>query len=458
MYINDLLMEETPLVTGSMAKYPYAEWIEEKFSCMTNFDEPYQLSRRSECGEFIYVPRGVCPVGKKDNRVKGHICGIEDKIIPRDEEQTRIIRESTELLEQGITHCMKSPTGSGKTIMALKVISNINKPTLIVVPKDDLMEQWLKEIHKFLMIPESRVGVIQQDICDYKGKWVVVAMLHSIAKKGRYPAAMYRQFGMVLVDEVDRIPTDHFGAMLELFPAALRWGISATTERKDGKHLYIQAHIGPVLVESDKAPMEFKVIRYESSWECPRRKVVEDGRVIFKRVAHKAGKCGHIISSIIKHRPTNERVVWLAQASYNRDRRVVIFSDRVEHLENLYAMARKAGVPARDMGFYVGAREIDGKKKHISRSEKERVKHKRVIFATYQMLKYGTDIPWLDTLILATPRSDVEQIVGRIIRIWPGKKKPIVFDINFCDSPVFKGYGKKRLSFYKSKGAVVKLK
>lgn len=456
--IDDLLMEEIPLVTGAMAKYPYEKWIEDKFSCMSNFEEPYQLSRVSECGKYIYVPREVCPVGKKDTRVRGHDCGIESKITPRDKEQARVIQESYDLLNQGISHIVRCPTGFGKSLVGLDVAAKINKPTLIIVPKDDLMEQWLNNIHKFLRIPQSRVGVIQQNVCDYNAKWVVVGMLHSLSKEGRYPADMYRYFGLVVVDECERVPTDSFGSVMEIFPAALRLGMSATPTRKDGKDLYLQAHIGPILVQSDSAPMEFKVIRYESSWECPRRKVVDNGVVKMKRVPHTAGKCGHVISSIIKHRPTNEKICWVAKAAYEKDRRIVIFSDRVEHLEELFEICRQMGVPQKDMGYYVGARNVDGKKKTISRAEKEKVKHRKIIFATYGMLKYGTDIPWLDTLILASPRSDVEQIIGRIIRVWPGKKKPIAFDFNYSDSPVFAGYGKKRMSFYKSKGAEVKLK
>lgn len=452
------MMEETPILTGAMAKYKYEPWIEEQFSCMTNYEEPYTMYKLSDCGEYIYVPRGVCPIGKKDLRVRGYPCGMASRVKPRDDEQRRIIKECTELLKQDISFILRASTGFGKTPCALDIISRINRPTLIIVTKDDLVDHWLSEIREHLMIPRNRVGIIQQDICDYKGKWIVVAMLQSISKAGRYPAEMYKQFGLVVVDEVDRIPTDTFGTSMEIFPAIIRMGMSATPKRKDGRDNFIQAHIGPVLVTSDKDTLGFKAIRYNSDWECPRRKVMEDGVAKIKRVPHSAGKCGHIINSIIKHEPTNRLDAWLVNAAYTAGRYLIVYSDRVAHLEHLMELSVEAGVPRRDMAFYVSSRNIDGKKKKMSKADKATALTKKIVFATYGMFGYGTNDPKRDTELLTTPRSDVEQIIGRITRIFKGKKKPIVLDIDFIDSPVFRGYGKKRKAFYKSKNAEFKQK
>ena len=371
-------MMEKPLVTDAVAMYPYEKWIEKQFTCKSNFGDTYDLFRVSPCGEYIYVPRGVCPVGDKDKRIVGHDCGFESSIKPRDDEQKRIINECVDLLEQGITFTMRSPTGSGKGVMGLEIIKRVNKPTLVVVAKDDLMVQWTKNIHKFLKIPHSRVGVIQQDVCEYKNKWIVVAMLHSVSKEDRYPEDMYKHFGFIMIDEIARIPTNHLGTILELFPAYLRMGMSAKVKRKDGRDLYIESHIGPTLVESDQAPMDFKVVRYTSDWECPRWKTVVDGKVVMRRAPHTGIKCGHIINSIVKHVPTNNFWAWLIKAAYDKGRDVIFFSDRVEHLEQIMELAAKRGVPRKDMAFYVGTRIIDGKKKKMSRGEKERAKKKRI--------------------------------------------------------------------------------
>lgn len=455
---DTLKMNTVPLVTAAMAKYEFDERIRQKFTLEDNFEETYTMYRESPCGKFIYVPREVCPIGTKDLRVKGHTCGMISKVKPRNSEQARVIKESTALLKEGRSHCMRAPTGFGKSVVALDIIAKINKPTLIIVPKDDLMEQWLDNVRTFLKIPENRIGVIQQDICDFRAKWVVVGMLHSIAKESRYPRDMYNHFGLVLTDENHRAAADHFSTVMQLFPAYLRLGISATQKRKDGRDKIIQANIGPVLVETDMMPMDFKVVRYESSWECPRRQVVTNKAVEYRRVEHSPARCGHIINSIAKHEPTNRKIAWLANAAYKRGRHMIVFSDRVDHLEHLMELTRQEGVPARDMDYYVGARNVDGKRKTMNRGELEAAKGKRILFATYSKMKEGTDLPWFDTLILGTPRSDVEQVVGRIIREYEDKKMPMVFDFNYRDSNVFKSYGKSRIKFYESKNAVINFK
>jgi superfamily II DNA or RNA helicase len=78
----------------------------------------------------------------------------------------------------------------------------------------------------------------------------------------------------------------------------------------------------------------------------------------------------------------------------------------------------------------------------------------RIIVATYQMASEGYDNPDLDTLILASPKCNVEQSIGRILR----KKninEAVVIDLNDCIS-IFNNWNKKRQSFYKSRNFKIK--
>jgi superfamily II DNA or RNA helicase len=57
---------------------------------------------------------------------------------------------------------------------------------------------------------------------------------------------------------------------------------------------------------------------------------------------------------------------------------------------------------------------------------------KNIIFGTFSQAHEGLDIPSLDTIILATPKSDIKQSIGRILRETVGKKNdPHIYDI--CD-------------------------
>jgi superfamily II DNA or RNA helicase len=80
----------------------------------------------------------------------------------------------------------------------------------------------------------------------------------------------------------------------------------------------------------------------------------------------------------------------------------------------------------------------------------------RIIVATYQMASEGYDNPELDTLILASPKGNVEQAVGRILRK-KNKNAAVVVDINDCIS-IFNNWNKKRQTFYKSRNFIIKQK
>ena len=71
-----------------------------------------------------------------------------------------------------------------------------------------------------------------------------------------------------------------------------------------------------------------------------------------------------------------------------------------------------------------------------------------VIVGTYQASGEGFDVPALDTLILSTPKSDVQQAVGRILR-QKNTNIPLVIDIVDCFS-LFRGMYYKRKKFYKN--------
>lgn len=443
--IEDLIIEQQPLLTGAMAKYRHTNALEKKFSAMSRFDEPYIMYKTTEAssGDYIYVPRAVCPVGVKDTRTKGFKTGFVSKIKARDAEQQRIFDDTYAFLAEGLSGTLRAGTGRGKTVAGLEVMCRLQRSTLVVVPKEDLMDQWYNRIIDFVGIPKNRIGFVQGDVCDYQAKWVVLSMVHSIAKEGRYPKDLYQMFGLTIFDEVHRMAADTFSQALEILPSYLRLGLSATPERADGKELLVEAHIGPVRVISDAAPMSFKVLIYRSSWECPRRMV--DGEL--RRMEHSAGKCGHVINMLAGHKPTNLKIAEFIGKSYRKERFMIVFSDRVEHLQDLMGLAKAAGVPQKDMDFYIGT---------MSKSEKNKAVGKRVLFATYGMMKEGTDLPWFDTLIFATPRSDVKQAVGRILREYENKKPPVVFDVVHEDSPVFHGYSKKRRAYYDEAKAVVK--
>ena len=66
------------------------------------------------------------------------------------------------------------------------------------------------------------------------------------------------------------------------------------------------------------------------------------------------------------------------------------------------------------------------------------------------MCKEGFDVATLNTLMIATSRPDVDQIVGRILRVDKADRKvdPLIIDIV---DPPFRRQFQTRLSLYKSR-------
>jgi predicted helicase len=79
-----------------------------------------------------------------------------------------------------------------------------------------------------------------------------------------------------------------------------------------------------------------------------------------------------------------------------------------------------------------------------------------IIIGTYSLAHEGLDIPKLDTLILSTPKSDIVQSVGRILRETKTKKNdPIVIDIVDMWG-IFEYQYYKRQKFYRKTGFMIK--
>ena len=83
------------------------------------------------------------------------------------------------------------------------------------------------------------------------------------------------------------------------------------------------------------------------------------------------------------------------------------------------------------------------KEKDLKESEK-----KTIILATYQMAAEALDIKSLTTLFLATPKSDIVQAVGRILR--QKHSQPLILDIIDSHDPFLNQFNKRK-SYYNSK-------
>lgn len=335
------------------------------------------------------------------------------------------------------------------TWVALALAAALGVPVLVVCTKDDLVTQWKQRILQHTDVEANQIGLIQQNTCDVYGKKIVIASIKSLSIPGRYPPAIRSLFGLVVYDEVHRLGADTFQTVSRMFPAKWRLGLSATPVRIDGKEIVFFANIGPIRVVGVGVPMIPKVLRYDSGWRCPRIRQTDKvtGEKKLVKLPHMAGKAGHVLKYLLRDQDRNKLIVWLMKKAYANNRRAVIFSNQIDHLELLRDLGVKAGIPTSAFGQYYGS---------SSEAKLDAAAIKPMVLATPGKAGDGTDKPWWDCAFLVSPFSNVAQIAGRVLREYPDKLQPVIFDISDRDSHVFAGYENKRDEYYASVGGKVK--
>ena len=128
-------------------------------------------------------------------------------------------------------------------------------------------------------------------------------------------------------------------------------------------------------------------------------------------------------------------------------RRLLILSDRREHLIDFATMFAAQGLTS--IGYYVGG---------MKQVDLDTSATKQIILGTYAMASEGMNIPTLNTILLATPKSNIEQSVGRILRQKKEERTVAPRILDILDTVFMEANGQwaKRRKFYKSCGYSIK--
>lgn len=325
------------------------------------------------------------------------------------------------------------PTGYGKTTVALHVLSTMRVKTLIIVHKEFLMNQWIERIQQFL--PTASIGIIRQNKVDVAGKDIVIAMLQSLSMK-TYAREVFAGFGLTIIDETHHICSKTFSCALFNVCTKYVLGLSATPERKDGLTKVLHWCIGPVCYKVDRDTSQMRITTEIKHFDCDAFSTMEVPLSVTGRVS-----VPEIINLITNVDERNAYIVDAIVRFHDEGRKTIVLTDRRNHCELLRDALIARGLT--DVGLYMG-----GMKQH----ELKKSEALPIIVATYSLAHEGLDIPALDTLILATPKTDVVQATGRIMRSGGGRKHdPYILDIVDTFS-VLPRQGKKRKAFYVSSG------
>jgi len=319
-------------------------------------------------------------------------------------------------------------TVTHNTVMGLKIISLLKKKTLIIVHKEFLMNQWIERIAEFL--PTARVGKIQGNVVDIYNKDIVIGMVQTLYDK-EYAPTVFEEFGLTIIDEVHRICSEQFSRTLFKTIMPYMLGISATVERKDKLTKVLHMFIGDKIYSEKRENDDMvcvRAIEYKSP-DADFNEVEVDFRG--------SPKYSTMISKLCEFGPRSDFIVRIIRdlLEENPENQMMILCHNRSLLAYLYESIKHKELAT--VGYYVGG---------MKQTNLQETESKQIVLATYAMAAEALDIKTLSTLVMVTPKTDITQSVGRILRM--KHESPIIVDI-VDTHDLFQNQWVQRRRFYK---------
>jgi superfamily II DNA or RNA helicase len=329
-------------------------------------------------------------------------------------------------------------TVTHNTVMALKIISEIKKKTIILVHKEFLMNQWIERMAEF--VPSARIGKIQGPVFDIDEKDVVIGMIQTLHSR-EFPPGSFDSFGLTVIDEVHRIGSEEFSKTLFSVVTPYMLGISATVERKDRLTRLLYMFIGPKIYSEERTDDD--VVQVRAVFFKTRDLEFNTTEYDFRG----APKYSTMITKLCQFGPRSDFIVRILcdLLQEHPEKQIMVLAHNRELLSYLYeAIRNRISAEENTVGFYVGGM----KEKDLKITE-----GRRIVLATYAMAAEALDIKTLSTLVMATPKTDIEQSVGRILRA--KGQNPIVVDVVDSHEYLRRQYNTRRQFYKKCKYKIV---
>ncbi len=333
---------------------------------------------------------------------------------------------------------LSAPTGSGKTVMALFIISRRNQPALIVVHTKDLAFQWMERIEQFLGIPKDAVGFIGGGNIKM-GETITVALVQTLYKCAE---DISKKIGFLVVDECHRCPSRTFTEAVTEFDSKYMLGLSATPYRRDNLSRLIFWHLGDVHHKIDQGRL------VQSGDVLAAEVIIRETE--FKPYYDPVNEYSKMMSELTQDDQRNRLIASDIAGEVEHNQGVcLVLSDRKKHCETLQSILRfRYKISA---GLLIGDLNTDERQKVLDRLNQGDIK---VLIATGQLIGEGFDRSDLSPLFLVTPikfSGRVLQYLGRVLRPAPGKKKARVYDYVDVHVDVLKAMARARQKVYDSK-------
>jgi superfamily II DNA or RNA helicase len=198
-------------------------------------------------------------------------------------------------------------------------------------------------------------------------------------------------------------------------------GLSATPDREDGLSKVFEYHLGePVYKNTKREPDKEAVVK--AVWFSSEDPAYTEVPVNWRGEPVTA----KLLNQVAEFEPRNNKILGLIdEYAQDKDRFILILSDRISQLE--WFEKALTGLPAKYLhGYYIGGMKQAKLDDNATTCQ--------ILLATYQMASEAFSVKKLNTVVLATPRKNVEQSTGRIFRQRIDERKVAPHIVDIIDS------------------------
>ena len=342
------------------------------------------------------------------------------------------------------TGVLAATTAFGKTILAIRMMAERGRNTLILVHRRQLMDQWIERLTAFSTMPRDAIGMIGGGRRKPKGQ-VDVALIQSLVRKGEVDDIV-GSYGHLVVDECHHLSAVSFELVARRSKARYILGLSATVTRKDGHHPIIVMQCGPVRhrvdarTEAAKRPFGHVVRIRDTSFQLQ------------ATLGTPAPSIQDVFKELVDDEVRNDLIFDDVLCALEAGRSPVVITERTAHLETI---AKRLERFARHVVVLRGGQSEKQRRDTAARLAAIPQGEERVIVATGRYLGEGFDDSRLDTLFLTMPiawKGTLAQYAGRLHRLNDAKREVIIYDYVDGRVPVLARMAAKRRIGYQSIG------
>jgi len=435
------------------AAFKNPEFYKNQAMRLPTYNKPRIIHLAEDFEEYIGLPRGCLEDLQKFFESYQVETKINDELNSGKLIQTTFSGQLTDTqLEAGralIQHdngILAAGTAFGKTVIAAWIIGQKKVNTLILVHRQQLLDQWIDRLHQFL--PETNIGFIGGG--KYKPSGIIdVAILQSLNSNDTVnPLA--KDYGMVIIDECHHVSAFSFEKVVKASSAKYLYGLSATPKRQDGHQPILFMRCGPIryqvdaLAQAIKRPFDHIVSPRFTPFKMPKNENDEKRSI------------QEIYTAITTHEARNNLIVHDVLEAYQEGRNSIVLADRVDHVKDLANRLGDKIDPVIVLSGGMNKKLRSQTKLKLSESNDQKP---RVIVATGKYAGEGFDDSCLDTLFLVSPvawQGTLQQYIGRLHRLYETKKEVRVYDYVDIHEAVLEKMYYKRIKAYKAAGYTIK--